>query len=109
MAENVLTLTEQNWEMEVVSSSTPVLVDFWAEWCKPCLAMSPDIEAVAELYRGRLRVGKLNVEQYSEVAGRYNVTAMPTVLVLKEGRVLEQRVGKLSKDALVKLLEPLLT
>jgi thioredoxin 1 len=108
MAENVVTLTEQNWEREVVSSATPVLVDFWAEWCKPCIAMFPDIEAVAALYQGRLRVGKLNVEEYSDVAGRYNVTAMPTVLFLKEGRVLEQRVGKMSKDALVKLIEPLL-
>jgi thioredoxin 1 len=107
MAENVLTLTAQNWEQEVVSSPTPVLVDFWAEWCKPCIAMSPDIEALAAQYQGRLRVGKLNVEEHSDVAGRYNVTAMPTVLVLKEGRVVEQRVGKLSKDALVKLVEPL--
>src|SRR5215468_5470239 len=107
MAENVLTLTAQNWEQEVVSSPTPVLVDFWAEWCKPCIAMSPDIEALATQYQGRLRVGKLNVEEHSDVAGRYNVTAMPTVLVLKEGRVVEQRVGKLSKDALVKLVEPL--
>jgi len=107
MAENVLTLTAQNWEQEVVSSPTPVLVDFWAEWCKPCIAMSPDIEALAAQYQGRLRVGKLNVEEYSDVAGRYNVTAMPTVLVLKQGRVVEQRVGKLSKDALVKLVDPL--
>jgi thioredoxin 1 len=107
MAENVLTLTAQNWEQEVVSSPTPVLVDFWAEWCKPCIAMSPDIEALAAQYQGRLRVGKLNVEEHSDVAGRYNVTAMPTVLVLKEGRVVEQRVGKLTKDALVKLVDPL--
>ena len=107
MAENVLTLTAQNWEQEVVGSSTPVLVDFWAEWCKPCIAMSPDIEALAAQYQGRLRVGKLNVEEHSDVAGRYNVTAMPTVLVLKQGRVVEQRVGKLSKDALVKLVDPL--
>jgi thioredoxin 1 len=108
MAENVLTLTAQNWEQEVVSSPTPVLVDFWAEWCKPCIAMSPDIEALAAQYQGRLRVGKLNVEEHSDVAGRYNVTAMPTVLVLKQGRVVEQRVGKLSKDALVKLVDPIL-
>ena len=106
MAANIETLTDANWEKEVVASATPVLVDFWAEWCKPCLAMVPDLEAVAQLYAGRLRVGKVNVEENDDVPFRYNVTGMPTLIVVKGGKVLEQRVGKMSKDALVKMIEP---
>ena len=106
MAANIETWTDQNWEQEVVASPKPVLVDFWAEWCKPCLAMVPDLEAVAQLYAGRLKVGKVNVEENNDVPFRYNITAMPTLIVLKEGKVLDQRVGKMSKDALVKLVEP---
>ncbi len=108
MAADIETLTDQNWEQEVVASPKPVLVDFWAEWCKPCLAMVPDLEAVAQLYAGRLKVGKVNVEENNEVPFRYNITAMPTLIVLKDGKVLDQRVGKMSKDALVKLIEPFL-
>jgi len=106
MAANIETLTDQNWEQEVVASLQPVLVDFWAEWCKPCLAMVPDLEAVAQLYAGRLKVCKVNVEENNDVPFRYNITAMPTLIVLKGGKVLDQRVGKMSKDALVKLVEP---
>jgi thioredoxin len=108
MAANIETLTDQNWEQEVVASAKPVLVDFWAEWCKPCLAMVPDLEAVAQLYAGRLKVGKVNVEENNEVPFRYNITAMPTLIVMRDGKVLDQRVGKMSKDALVKLVEPFL-
>jgi thioredoxin 1 len=106
MSDKLATFTEGNWQQEVLASDKPVLVDFWAEWCKPCLAMVPDLEAVAEAYAGRLRVGKLNVEEFSRVAEQYGVQAMPTLLVFKGGKVAEQRVGKMSKDALVKLLEP---
>jgi thioredoxin 1 len=108
MADHVLTFTDQNWEKEVATSEKPVLVDFWAEWCKPCLAMVADLQAVAETYAGRLRVGKVNVEENNDVPFRYNITAMPTLLVLKAGKVLDQRVGKMSKDALAKLVEPYL-
>jgi thioredoxin 1 len=106
VAESIESFTDQNWEKEVVSSEKPVLVDFWAEWCKPCIAMVPDLEAVAQTYQGRLRVGKVNVEENNDVAFKYNVTAMPTLLVLKGGKVLDQRIGKMSKDALIKLVEP---
>ena len=106
MSEKIQTFTDANWDREVLGSPQPVLVDFWAEWCKPCLAMVPDIEAVAELYNGRLRVGKVNVEENSDLPFKYHVTGMPTLLILKGGRVLDQRVGKMSKDALVKFVEP---
>ena len=106
MSEHVATLTDQNWQKEVTDSGQPVLVDFFAEWCMPCKAMAPDVEAVAKEYQGRLRVGKLNVDEHSEIAAKYGITAMPTLIVLKGGRVVDQRVGKMSKDALTRLVEP---
>jgi thioredoxin 1 len=106
MSAKLETFTGDNWQKEVLGAAQPVLVDFWAEWCKPCIAMVPDLEAVAEVYAGRARVGKLNVEEHSQVAEAYGVQAMPTLLVFKNGKVAEQRVGKMSKDALAKLLDP---
>jgi thioredoxin 1 len=104
MSANIETFTDANWK-EVLASDRPVLVDFWAEWCAPCKAMVPDLEAVAAQYQGRVRVGKLNVEENDQVPFQYGITAMPTLLALKGGKVAEQRVGKMSRDALVKLLD----
>jgi thioredoxin 1 len=106
MAEKVATFTDANWDKEVVGSATPVLVDFWAEWCQPCKALVPIIEAVAEKYAGRLRVGKLNVEENYDIPARYTVSGLPTLLLLKGNRVLEQRKSLISRDDLVKLIEP---
>ncbi len=105
---NIETLTDQTWAQQVLASDKPVLVDFWAEWCAPCKAMVPDLEAVAAQYAGRVRVGKLNVEENEQVPFQYGITAMPTLIVFKGGKVAEQRVGKMSKDALVKLLDGVL-
>ncbi len=105
MAGNIDVFTDQNWGSEVLASDKPVLVDVWAEWCAPCKAMVPDLEAVAAQYAGRVRVGKINVEENEQVPYQYGITAMPTLLVFKAGKVVEQRVGKMSRDALVKLLE----
>ena len=108
MSESIQVLTDQNWQQEVMESSTPVLVDFWAEWCAPCKAMVPDLEAIAKEYEGRVRVGKLNVEENEKVPFQYGITAMPTLIVLKGGQVVEQRVGKMGRAQLAKLLDPLL-
>jgi len=105
MADNIVTLTDQNWAQEVLGSKEPVLVDFWAEWCAPCKAMVPDLEAVAGQYAGRVRIGKLNVEENDQVPYQYGITAMPTLLVFKDGKVAEQRVGKMGRDQLAKLLD----
>jgi thioredoxin 1 len=88
------------------TSPRPVLVDFWAEWCVPCKTLLPAIEAVARQFDGRLKVGKLNVEENAQVPYRYNITTLPTLIVFKGGQVAEQRVGLVSKENLVKLLEP---
>ena len=108
MSEKIATFTDQNWAQDVLASDKPVLVDFWAEWCAPCKAMVPDLEAVATQYEGRVRVGKMNVEENDKVPFEYGITAMPTLLVLKGGKVAEQRVGKMGREQLAKLLDSLL-
>ena len=100
--------TDANWDAEVMASSEPVLVDFWADWCQPCKALVPTIEALAEQYQGRLKVGKMNVEDNDSVPFRYSITTLPTLMIFSKGQVSEQRVGLISKDNLVKLIEPLL-
>jgi thioredoxin len=106
MADRLKIYTDQNWETDVLASSEPVLVDFWADWCVPCKTLVPTIEAVAAQFDGRLKVGKLNVEENAQVPFRYNITTLPTLMVFKGGQVSEQRVGLVSKDNLVKLIEP---
>ena len=106
MAGTILDLTDDTWDKEVMSSPQAVLVDFWADWCVPCKTLLPSIEAVAKQFDGRLKVAKLNVEQNAQVPYRYNITTLPTLIVFKKGMVAEQRVGLLSKENLVKLLEP---
>ncbi len=108
MSDNVRELNDGNWEADVLGSKEPVLVDFWAEWCVPCRTLAPTIEAVAQQYAGRLKVGKLNVEENEHVPFQYNITTLPTLMVFKGGQVSEQRVGLVSRDNLVKILEPLL-
>jgi thioredoxin 1 len=106
MAGKVTAFTDANWKAEVEGSATPVLVDFWAEWCQPCKALLPIIEALAEKYDGKLRVGKLNVEENFDIPARYAVSGLPTLLLLKQGKVLEERKSLISRDDLVKLVEP---
>jgi thioredoxin 1 len=106
MSASVQTLTDADWDSAVMKSPVPVLVDFWADWCVPCKALALTVEAIAAQYDGKLKVGALNVEDNADVPFRYNITTLPTLLVVKEGKVVEQRVGLVSRDNLVKLLEP---
>ena len=106
MAEDIQTLTDASWDADVLASAQPVLVDFWAEWCVPCKTLLPAVQAVAEQFKGRLRVGKVNVEENEQVPFRYNITTLPTLMIFKAGKVSEQRVGLISRDNLVKLIEP---
>jgi thioredoxin 1 len=106
MSEKLSTFTDQNWEADVLGSHQPVLVDFWADWCVPCKTLVPTIEAVAAHYNGKLRVGKMNVEENNDVPFRYNITTLPTLLLIKGGQVSEQRCGLISKENLLKLIDP---
>jgi thioredoxin 1 len=105
VSDNVRIFTDQNFEDEVLRAKEPVLVDFWATWCPPCRIIAPFVEAVAEEFAGRARVGKLDVDQNPGVADRYGITGIPTLLLFKDGQVVEQRVGALPKAEIVRLLE----
>jgi len=99
-------LSEENFEGEVLKSNLPVLVDFWAEWCGPCRAIAPVIEEIARDLEGKLKVAKVNVDESGELAARYNIMSIPTLLVFKEGEVVQQIVGAASKDQLLAKLKP---
>lgn len=102
---NLKEFTDANFEQEVLRSDKPVLVDFWAEWCAPCRMIGPSVEAIAEQFADRAKVGKLNVDQNLTVTSRYNIRGIPTLLLFKSGQIQEQVVGATSKDVLIKLLE----
>jgi thioredoxin 1 len=92
MAE-VAEVTDQNFEVEVLNSDRPVIIDFWAEWCSPCRAIAPIIKELAEQYGDRVKIAKIDVQEYPNAAGQYGVTSIPTVLAFKDGRVVEQLTG----------------
>ena len=97
-----LKIDESNFETEVIKSQTPVLVDFWAEWCGPCRMVAPIVDEIASDLKGKLKVGKINVEEAPDLAGRFNVMSIPTLLLFKNGEPIEQIVGAMPKDQLVK-------
>ena len=100
MAENVLEITDDNFEDTVLNSDTPIVVDFWAEWCPPCKIIAPSLEQLADEYVGTFKVGKLNVDDNRETAMKYGIHGIPTLLVIKEGDVAEQIIGAHPKDTL---------
>jgi thioredoxin 1 len=100
MTENVLEITDANFEEAVLNSDTPIVVDFWAEWCGPCKMIAPTLEQLADENVGKFKVGKLNVDDNRDTAMKYGIRSIPTLLVIKEGDVAEQIVGVQSKDVL---------
>ncbi len=94
---NIVTLTRENFGAEVLKATSPVLVDFWAEWCGPCKMIGPILDELAEEYSGRVKIGKVNIDQQQELATEYGVRAIPTLLLFHEGQVADQMVGLRSK------------
>lgn len=105
MNKNVHVVGDADWSVEVLQALEPVLVDFWAEWCPPCRKLGPVIDALADEYAGRVKVVKLNVDESPEVASRYAIFSIPTLLLFRGGEVVDQRVGFRPREELQALLD----
>jgi len=101
-----LELTDQNFEEQVLKSDKPVLVDFWAEWCAPCRMIAPIVEELSTEYSGSLLVGKVDVDKNPQISMNYGIRSIPTLLIFKDGKAVDQIIGAVPKKALVDKLSP---
>lgn len=108
MAEGVLNVTTATWEQEVLKSRTPVMVDFWAVWCGPCRMIAPTVEELAGEYAGKVKVVKLNTDENPDIASRYKIMGIPTIMFFKAGEKVDQVVGAVPKPQLKSKLDALL-
>ena len=105
MAENVLEFTDANFQTDVLDSSDPVLVDFWAPWCGPCKMLMPTIEELAGDYAGKARIGKLNTDENRQTASSYQIDSIPTLIVFKNGEIVDKLMGVVPKEKLAAALD----
>ena len=108
MSDIVHEFTDETFDKEVSKDAMPVLIDFWATWCGPCKAIAPVIEEIAQEYNGKIKVGKLDVDQNQKTAMEYGVRSIPTMLIMKDGEVISQIVGAVPKENITKALEEIL-
>ncbi|MBO7208924.1 MAG: thioredoxin [Clostridia bacterium] len=102
---NMIKITKENFEQEVLKSDVPVLIDFWAEWCGPCKMLSPIIEEIANEANGEYKVGKVNIDEQLELANTFKIVSIPTVVVMENGKVKNSAVGYMPKENILELLK----
>ncbi|MAZ79381.1 MAG: thiol reductase thioredoxin [Gammaproteobacteria bacterium] len=105
MSDSILTLTDAEFESKVINSKTPILVDYWAEWCGPCKMIAPILEEVATEMSGKVLIGKLNVDENSQTPPKYGIRGIPTLMLFKDGNAVGTQVGAVSKADLIKFIE----
>jgi len=101
----IFEVTDANFDKEVLQSQQPVMIDFWAAWCGPCRALAPIVDEVAKAYQGRVKVGKMDVDNNAATPGRYNVRGIPTLLIFKGGQMKEAIVGYVAREVIEKALD----
>ena len=105
MSKDVVVLNNENWKREVTEAKGPVLVDFWADWCPPCKMIAPAVDALARAYAGRAKVAKLNIDDSPEVANAFGVRSIPTLLVFREGKVVDAQIGAVPQSTIARMIE----
>lgn len=101
---SAIKITKQNFENEVINSDKPVILDFWAGWCGPCQMLTPTIDEIAKESGDQIKVGKVNIDEENELARQFNVMSIPTILAIKDGKVIDKKVGVQAKDAIVSMV-----
>ena len=105
---NVMEFTSDNWQSEVINSSIPVVVDFWAPWCGPCRALAPAIDSIAAKYAGKVKVGKLNIDDAQEIAAQFGINSIPRIFVFQSGTAREKIVGQVHESVIAKAVDGVL-
>ena len=105
MAQNVVEITDANFETEVTNSDIPVLLDFWAQWCGPCRMLAPTIEELAQEYQGKVKIGKVNTDDNRDTAVKFGITAIPTIIIFNKSEMVDKKVGMSSKKDLKAALD----